>query len=111
MHVAAWDAIQPTGGAGEVRSLSRYLNSASAKFKRDKPCRTGKILGFYQGPCPQLLRVHLDDLSALPLPCPAFPCLVLSCLEQTRLVSIASNASILIKILQWLLHLRVLPYW
>lgn len=107
MHVAVWAEIQPTGRSGEVRSLSRYLNSAGAKFKRDKPCRARKILGFYQGPCPQVLRLHLDDdLSA-----PALHCLALPCLKETRLASIASNALILIIILQWLLHLRVPPYW
>jgi hypothetical protein len=109
---AAWAEIQPTGGSGEVRSLSRYLNSACYKFKRDKPCSTRKILGFYQGPCPQLLRPHLDDTTIfLRSPCLVLHCVVLPCLEQTRLVSIASDALILIEILQWLLHLRVPPCW
>jgi hypothetical protein len=105
----AWAEVQPTGGAGKFRPLSRYLNSARSKSKRGKPCRTRKILGFYQGPCPQLLRCvcvldrHFldDDHFVLPLPC----------LEETRHSSTASDALILIKVLQWLLHLRVPPYW
>lgn len=76
MHVAVWAEIQPTGRSGEARPLSRYLNSASVKFKRDKPCRARKISGFYQGPVPSCWVCILTTIF-LCSPCFVLPCLAL----------------------------------